>query len=395
MRIRYLSIALACIAMACTTACNSNAKDELAHHHHDHGHESHDEHEGHDHEGHEGHDHGSGDEIILEPEQAKAFGVTTQKVEPGDFSTVIKVSGRIMAANDAGSVVTAPLAGVVTLTANAQIGRQVGAGAQIARISTQAVAGGDPNAAALAAIQGAQREVDRMKPLHAEGIVSTADYNAALNALAQAKAMYSSRASSGSANAVKAGTVQQVLVQSGQYVEAGAPIAMITANNRLTLQADVPDKYLPETSRFTDVRVRTASSSEAIDLMALGARKVSDVSAMSLQAGYVPVFYSFDNDGAFVAGMPVEVYLLSDPRSGIISVPLSALSEQQGNYYVYIKVDDEGYIKSPVTLGQNDGKRVEITKGLHAGDQVVVTGVTTVRLAEKSGVIPEGHSHSH
>lgn len=404
MHARYIMIALACAAMAGTTACNSNAKDELAHHHHDHGHghdkhehEGHDHegHEGHDHEGHEGHDHGSGDEIILEPAQAKAFGVTTQKVEPGAFSSVIKVSGRILAASDAGSVVTAPLAGVVTLTGNAQVGRQVNAGTAIASINANAVSGGNANAAAAAALKAAEREVERMKPLHAEGIVSTADYNAVLNTLAQAKALYSSRASSGVASAVKGGTVTQVLVQSGQFVEAGTPIATIASSNNLTLQADVPDKYVPMIARLSGVRIRTASDSEVVDLSSLGAKKVSNVSSVSLQPGYVPVFYSFTNNGRFVAGMPVEAYLLSDTRDNVISVPVSALSEQQGNYYVYVKVDDEGYLKSPVTLGQNDGMRVEITHGLHAGDQVVVSGVTTVRLAEKSGVVPEGHSHNH
>lgn len=403
MHAKYLMIALACAAMATTTACNSNAKDELAHHHHDHGHghDDHDEdheghdHEGHHHEGHEGHDHGSGDEITLEPAQAKAFGVTTQKVEPGAFNSVIKVSGRILAASDAGSVVTAPLAGVVTLTPNAQVGRQVAAGTAIARVNASAVAGGDSNAAAAAAVKAAQREVDRLKPLHDEGIVSTADYNAALSTLAQAKALYSSRASSGVATAVKGGLISQVLVQSGQYVEAGTPIAMVTSSKNLTLQADVPDRYAPMISSLSGVRVRTASDNEVLDLSALGAKKVSNVANVSLQPGYVPVFYNFANNGSFVAGMPVEVYLLSDKRDNVISVPVSALSEQQGNYYVYVKVDDEGYLKSPVTLGQNDGKRVEITHGLHAGDLVVVTGVTTVRLAEKSGVVPEGHSHNH
>lgn len=397
MHIRYIMIALACAAMATTTACNSNAKDELAHHHHDHGHEGHDheDHDGHEHDGHEGHDHGSGDEIILEPAQAKAFGVTTQKVEPGAFCSVIKVSGRILAAGDAGSVVTAPVAGIVTLTANAQAGRQVNAGAILASINPAAVSGANTNAAAAAALKAAEREVERLKPLHAEGIVSTADYNAALNTLAQAKALYSSRAASGAATAVKGGLVSQVLVQSGQYVEAGAPIATIASSNHLTLQADVPDKYVPMIAGLSGVRIRTASDSEAVDLSSLGAKKINNISNVSLQPGYVPVFYSFTNNGRFVAGMPVEAYLLSDKRENVISVPVSALSEQQGNYYVYVKVDDEGYLKSPVTLGQNDGMRVEITHGLHAGDEVVVSGVTTVRLAEKSGVVPEGHSHNH
>jgi len=38
---------------------------------------------------------------------------------------------------------------------------------------------------------------------------------------------------------------------------------------------------------------------------------------------------------------------------------------------------------------------MEILSGLHEGDKVVVGGVSFVRLAEQSTVVPEGHSHNH
>ncbi len=111
--------------------------------------------------------------------------------------------------------------------------------------------------------------------------------------------------------------------------------------------------------------------------------------------GYVPVFFSLDNNGEFIAGSGVDVYLQSDSSDNVISVPMSALSEQQGQYYVFVKLDDECYRKALVSTGRSNGNRIEIKSGIEPGDNIVVTGTTTVRIAESSGNIPEGHSHNH
>ena len=79
----------------------------------------------------------------------------------------------------------------------------------------------------------------------------------------------------------------------------------------------------------------------------------------------------------------------------MLSVPEEAVSEQQGNYFVYVEHSPGHYMKMPVTIGSSDGSRREIMSGLQPGDKVVSKGMTYVKLAETSGVVPEGHSHSH
>ena len=61
--------------------------------------------------------------------------------------------------------------------------------------------------------------------------------------------------------------------------------------------------------------------------------------------------------------------------------------------FVYLRLDEEGYKKQEVILGQNNGERVQILSGLKKGDEVVVKGVYQVKLAATSSVMPEGHSH--
>ena len=79
----------------------------------------------------------------------------------------------------------------------------------------------------------------------------------------------------------------------------------------------------------------------------------------------------------------------------MISVAEDALSEQQGKYFLYLEEMPGHYRKIPVTPGNTDGHRRQIISGLATGQKVVTKGMTYVKLAETSGVVPEGHSHNH
>lgn len=372
------------IALMCgITSCNSNAKDELAHHEHEHSEHEHAE---------------TKDgltEIVVEPDVAKRFGVTAVKLQPTTFNSIYKVSGKIMASPDGASVAAAPAAGIVTLAPGISLGQQVSAGALIATVKSAGITGGDPNAVARANVDAAKKEVDRLKPLHEKGIVSTEEYNAAIAAYNLAKAAYSPSASSGRIVAATTGVITELYVQQGQYVEAGAPVASISTSKSLVLRADLPQRYISNLQNITCAKVRAPYSNEVIDMGDLSGKRIAAVDNVSRQGGYLPVYFSFKNDGNFVAGTSVEVFLEGAPRENVLVVPLSAICEQQGKHFVFVKLDEEGYLKYPVELGENDGENVEIVSGVKAGDNVVVKGAVTVRLAESSGVAPEGHSHNH
>ena len=129
----------------------------------------------------------------------------------------------------------------------------------------------------------------------------------------------------------------------------------------------------------------------------LNGRVLSYGKSLYDNAAYLPVTFEFDNRGAFVAGSYADVWLIGKKRNNVISLPVCALTESLDLYYVYLKVkgEDDAYTKREVILGDSDGKRVEVVKGLRRGDVVVTEGAHQVRLAAMSGTIPEGHSHSH
>ncbi|OAV63703.1 Macrolide-specific efflux protein macA precursor [Bacteroidales bacterium Barb4] len=109
---------------------------------------------------------------------------------------------------------------------------------------------------------------------------------------------------------------------------------------------------------------------------------------------YVPVSFEFDNRGGIVSGAYAEVFLLASPVPDVLCVPLSALTEEQGVYFVYIQLDEDCYRKQEVTTGADNGAEVRILSGLTAGDVVVTEAAYHLKLATASAAMP-AHTHHH
>ncbi|MDO4320292.1 MAG: efflux RND transporter periplasmic adaptor subunit [Bacteroidales bacterium] len=394
---------LAAVAMA-VTACGHKDNDELSHHHH-HAHEhaeehEHGEHEGHDHE-HEAEasgrgDNHSGDEIVLSHDTAERFGVKTDTAAERQLGAVVKVGGRILPSAEGNAVASAPTSGILALAKGINVGTEVRRGQTIGTVKASGVTGGDPNRAARVELDAAKAELDRVKPLYEDHLVTRAQYNAAVAAYERAKAAYSAPAASGAVVAAISGVITSLDAISGEYVATGAPVANIAASGTLTLQADVPARLYGQVADAADARIVLPYGDGSVTVSELGGRRLSSANTVAAGAsGYVPLVFTLNNDGRVVAGTPVEVYLLGKSDRKALAVPVEAVTEQQGNYYVFVRLDDDCYSKVQVRPGSSDGRYVEILSGLHGGEAVVSAGVTAVRLAQSSGNVPEGHSHSH
>lgn len=403
----YAKLSL-CIAVAimALTACKSNDNSELAHHHH-HDHEAH-AHEGHnhgdedhDHEGgnheHEGHSHESHPEgtITLDPEVAARFGVHSTAAVKAPMQSAIKVGGVLEHSGSNTAVITAPIAGVVSLGRNITTGSAVSAGSTVATVKSGTVSGTGANDVARAELEATRAEYERLQPLYEQKLVTTTRFNEAKAAYERAKAAYSAGAASGAATSPIAGVITGLSVESGQFVEAGAQIATVATSSALSLRAQLPARYAMRAGTITDARVVDPTTGTSFTISSLGGSRLASSTAAA-GGGYIPVMFTFNNTIGAVPGQAVEVYLLeSGNGEPVITVPLSALYEQQGDYCVFVQLDEDCYLKTPVTIGADNGSDVVILSGIKEGDLVVDKGVTTVRLAGASGAVPAGHSHSH
>lgn len=407
-------------------SCNS--KKEQSHEGHDHatekaGHEGHDhEAEGHDHEA-EGHAHGSecsgnhpqgeateghseapapeghADEIILSKAKAEAAGVKSSVIKPASFQQVIKTSGQVLAAQGDESVAVATVAGIISFRGKVTEGMSVSRGTPMITISSSNIADGDPAQRARIAYEVAKKEYERMKALIKNKIVSDKEFAQAEQSYENARISYEALAQNHSASgqnitAPIGGYVKSILVKEGDYVTIGQPLISVTQNRRLFLRAEVTEKYYPSLRTISSANFQTPYNNQVYELQQLSGKLLSFGKASGDNSFYVPVTFEFDNKGDIIPGSFVEVYLLSSPLENVISLPRTALTEEQGNYFVYLQLDEEGYQKAEVTLGADNGKSVQILSGVKNGDRVVTQGAYQVRLASASNAIP-AHSHEH
>ncbi len=370
-------------------------------HEHDHEHaEATEEHEHeHEHEGEHEHETLAAGEIVFKEAQAEAVGLETEEAAPGTFAEVIKTSGQIEAAQGSESVLVATVPGVVTLGATRFVdGTAVRKGQTVLSLASGALSDGDVALRTKNAYETAKSEYERMKDLVADKIVSQKDFEQARLTFENAKVAYEAIQGKQTAKGVAItapiqGFLKNILVKEGDYVAVGQPLATISQTNRLVLRADVSEKYYNQLPLIRSAYFKTPYDEQVYTLDDLNGRLLS-YGRSSGESFYIPVLFEFDNKGAVIPGSFVEIYLLGSEQANVFSLPWSALIEEQGSYCVYVRLDEDCYKKQYVTIGADNGKRVQILSGLQGGELVVTKGAYQIKLASASNAIP-AHTHHH
>lgn len=392
---------------------HAHAEGEHNHEGHNHEAEGHDhEHEGHNHEAeehnHEAGEHNHGqeageghsDEIILPPAKAKAAGVVVETIQPKAFRQVIPTSGQVQAAQGDEATVVANVAGMVSFGSSVTDGMSVGKGANLLTIATGSMADGDPAQRAKIAYETAKQEFERASKLVENKIVSAKEFATIKQTYENAKLSYEALAAQSRGLGRQAivapigGYVKNCLVKEGDYVTVGQPLVSITQNRRLYLRAEVSEKYYKYLSQIKSANFKTPYDDRVYELDELHGRVLSFGKATDASSYFIPVTFEFDNRGEIIPGSFVEIYLLSNEMPDVMVLPKTALTEEQGLFFIYLQLDEEGYKKQEVTLGADNGKEAQILSGLKAGDKVVTKGAYQVKLASASNAIP-AHSHEH
>lgn len=347
-----------------------------------------DEHEE-DHHGHSG--------IVMEPLKAEQFGIETETVTAGTFRDAIKTSGVIETATSDIYAVTAKKSGIVALASGVNPGMSVMAGERLGTISSDGVQGGDASQAAKANLEAAKAEYERLKPLYDDGLVTAATFREAERAYKEAEALRGKNIAGGTSAITSPGSgiIQNLYVNSGEYVEVGAAIATVSKNASLMLRADLPAREAKHLGELETANFIPEGSKDVVSLSEVNGKKISGTTNGAAISGYIPVYFSFTGSPLAFPGGYAEVYLLCGERRGVISVPREALVEIQGNKYVYVKEDEDEYEKRLVKTGANDGARIEILEGLSEGEKIVSKGASVIRMAEVSAIAPPAHTHNH
>lgn len=342
--------------------------------------------------------------IVFTKEQSWKVDFATDYPRKGAFGQVIKTTAQILPAQGDELIITARTSGVVVFGAAALAeGRQVSRGIALMNISSAGMA--DNNMAvrlteARNNFEKASADLERAEKLAGERIISERELLQARTEFENARAVYENLSrnfnQAGQAVASPAqGVIKRLWVENGQYVEAGQPLMSIMQNRRLQLRADVRPSQAPLLQSLVSANIRTLHNNRSFTLEELGGRIISAGQAANFENHLVPVVLEVEQTGDLLPGSFAELYLIARNEKEIMTLPNSAIMEEQGLYYVFVQITPELFSKKEVAIGATDGFRTEISRGLQPNERVVAKGAVWVKLAESSAALDPHAGHVH
>jgi membrane fusion protein, multidrug efflux system len=192
------------------------------------------------------------------------------------------------------------------------------------------------------------------------------------------------------------GTIGLSAVRLGAAVSAGQTLLnTISSDNPIAADITVDQR---EIFRFAQLQAKATPKNDSTFRLAFGndiypaAGKISVVDrAVDAQTGTIKVRLVFPNNEHLLRpGMSASLRVLSAASASAVLVPYKAVTEQLGEFFVYLVGDDNKATQRKVQLGRQIGKDVIIESGLKANDTIVVEGVQNVREGSMVAVAAPG-----
>lgn len=342
--------------------------------------------------------------ITFTKEQSWKIDFATEMPVAEPFGQVIKTTAIVQSSAEDEQLVSAKTSGIVKFTnGNILPGKSVSAGQGLFVISGDEMADNNSStrfAEAKNNYEKAKADFDRTTQLAKDRIVSEKDLLESKNKYENARAVYTNLNTnfSSKGQTVKSpmsGFVKQLFVANGQFAEAGQPLISVTKNRTMLLQADVQQKYASVLSSVNSAIIRLPNENQTYTLEELNGKILSFGRNTNSNNFLIPVSLQISNTGSFTAGSFVEVYLKALTNASALTIPNSAIMEEQGNFFVFVQVNPELFEKREIKPGATDGLRTEIKSGIVSSDRIVSKGAILVKLAQSSGALDAHSGHVH
>jgi RND family efflux transporter MFP subunit len=308
-----------------------------------------------------------------ESSSTRVINVETTILEPRTFVENIRLTGTVEANRDVS--VSAEESGVVRELL-VEKGRPVSAGQPLARIDDRILRSQVAEARARAEL--ALETWERRKRLWEEdGVGSELAYLEARFQAQQAEASLETLEERLDRTVVQApidGILDDRLVEVGTMVAPGTPVARIVDLDPVKVTAGVPERYATDVSRGARAEVTFSVLDDEIF-----SGRISYVgSAVDPQNRTFPVEFTLPNpDRAIKPEMVADLTVVRREVEDAIVVPQEALVRVEEGYVVFVvrpEGDDFVAEAREVSLGATQRNQAVVTRGLEAGDQLVVVG---------------------
>ncbi len=249
-------------------------------------------------------------------------------------------------------------------------------------------------AAQLTSAESAERvaksELERYKQLLAPNAISRSQYDqvdnqykSAAAALKQAKSQYDVAANQANYTTLLApenGVIVQRQVEAGQVVTAGQAIYTLAVQGDREVVIGLPEQDLPRFHIGQKVTVTVWSQPDA-----RFPAHVRELSPAADQSRTFAARIAFDQPNPTVEiGQSARVFAADAKAASALSIPLSAVTAEQGAAYVWVLNPATSSIKRTfIKTGAYDRDIVPVLSGLKPSDWVVVAGVQLLHEGEK------------
>jgi RND family efflux transporter MFP subunit len=346
----------------------------------------------------------------------------TAEVGQQTLTRTIEAHGEISAQKNSQAVVTAPFSGIVLPAMNTNLlvaGSSIHKGASILVLNPAIQSAEGENYAqqfinAQAELELARKDLDRKKRLFEREAIPEAELDRARIAYRRAMIQFqtineivqvdtASIESYGDSEesyrfelkAPISGTILESYVTPGMQVNVGDPLFVIADLSKVWLTVHLPASERTSVSTPGTASFSIQGEDKLHSLSDLNGKLISTGRSVDPQTRTISLIYEVNNPGqSLQTGLFANVYVDTEQKKEVHAIPVGALIEEEGSFFVFVHVAGESFEKRRVTTGIRDRSMIEIISGLEEGEHVVTVNPYQVKLASLSSEAP-AHGHAH
>ncbi len=160
----------------------------------------------------------------------------------------------------------------------------------------------------------------------------------------------------------------------GNLIQLNSPLFRIVDAQKLEAVLNVPERELSTMSAGVPVTLLA----DAVPGKTFRGEVARIAPVVDAGSGTFRVVAAFDAQDALKPGMFARIAVRYDVRNDVLTIPRTALLDQDGEPAVYA-VRDNVATRVPVRTGFMSGELVEVLGGIEAGEQVVTAGKIALR----------------
>lgn len=329
-------------------------------------------------------DNGTENGAQAENSRERVVAVETMPLERGSFNDRIRINGNVTAHDDAMIAVETP--GQIQYIA--ELGATVNRGDIIMRLDDRLLQANVD--AAQTGFALAEDVYQRQAALHADSVISTVQYLQSRSQRDQARAQLTAiekQLSDAQLRAPFSGRIEERFTSVGQFAAPGVPVLRLVNTSKVKVTGGVPERFagLIRQGSAVDVHFRNYNIPTQSATVRFAGNLVNPDSRT------FPIEVVLDNpSGSIKPLMVVDLQVLRQQISDEIVIPRTAVIRNESGNSVFVVSRENGVERAatrPVEISLSSGDFVVIESGLDAGDELIVTGLTTLGEGDRINIV--------